>query len=803
MSKKNIEIKRYEASIKQGLSKKQVEYNKSIGQVNKVRDKKKDQYFKIFIKNIFTFFNMLLLALAIILIIAGKWKSCFFIIVFVANTFITMFQDLRAKALVDRLSLVNKEKITAIRNSKEVKIDANEIVLDDIIILKAGEQVPCDGIILDGKLELDESSITGESLTQRRKEKETILSGTYVISGTAYVRINHVGKDNYINALQDKAKDFKSPKSLMYVQLNYLFKGISVIVILIGILMILQKGLLDSIFDSWEKFEQNVAPVAGALISMIPSGMYLLASTSLVVGVINLAKENVLVQNMYSIETLARIDTLCLDKTGTLTDGSMSVKKVVQLDDIPFNKDKFDIVMGSFNKAVNDNNFTATALINSYGNKGVYQKIDSKPFSSERKYSIATLEEIGTICVGAYGFVPAKTSEDEERMIDELSKEGYRILVVGYTKKVLNLEKTISNLDPIALIVIEDGIREGVKDVIKWFNKNNVDLKIISGDNPYTVSSIAETVGVINFDKFISLDGKTDDEVREAALKYTVFGRVKPEQKEIIIETLRKNKHTVGMFGDGINDTLALKSSDVPISISCATKAAKDVSSIILLNDNFNSLPQVISQGRRVINNLQRTCSLFLIKTIFAIIVNIYFLISGMIGGVSYVFTPENFYGWEIVTIGLAAFFLALEQNNNEIVKGKFVLNIFKNAIPFGIGISLGVIGLFIYFDLIIKAPITIPKTVSVYYMSILSLIALFAVCYKPNLYRSLVFSFALIFDVGLFAISYLFDKHFNLLDIDTSLAPLTILWPLLIALGCTIFLLLIFYFIKEKRKAK
>lgn len=793
---KKENVRRVLTKYDKGLTNYQVNLRKSQGLSNNTQIKVNRTYLDIFLKNFITFFNILLIAIGVILIAAGKWDSCVFLVILIANISIGLFQDIRAKRMVDKLSLTTKSKVKVVREGRIKFIDSEDIVLDDVLIIGNDEIIPCDGRVLTGTASLNESLLTGESLPVKKIVGDVVYSGTYVTNADIRIRVEKVGSENYIQQLQAKSKVVKRQKSLIYKQLNYLFKIISIIVIVVGIFMLVEYGYIKDAFSSWNSFVENVAIMAGSLVSMIPSGMYLLASTSLTVGALALMKRKVLVRDLYSVETLARVDTLCIDKTGTITDGTMSVYEIEFLKKNKFNKDKFDIVMGSFLNATKDTNFTSQALVDYFGNKGVYKPKQVIPFDSSLKYSAATLEEVGTIVLGAYGFFNIIEDNEVKNKIDAYNKQGFRTLLVGFSEKAIINDKIPTKIIPIAVIVIQDHIRDNAKDTIKRFVENDVNIKVISGDNPVTVSKIAGVVGIPNADKYISLENKTFDEIRELVDEYNVFGRVTPEQKEFIVKALREKKHTTAMFGDGVNDILAMKASDVSISVTAGSRAARDIANLVLLNNEFGSLPDIVGQGRRVINNLQRTCSLFLTKTIFSISLNIFFLLFGlfsrnsMAGPILWPFSTNHFYVWELITIGTSSFFLALEPNN-ERLKGHFLMNIFKKALPSGIIMGCGIVFMFLYsfftkdlngnnFNDLIE--------VSVYYISIASMFVLIQTCYKFNKYRLLVLVYAAVMIALMFLMSIYSD--FNLLKLQRVIHDLNFVTLLIVVLIVSLILI-------------
>lgn len=795
------EIERFFPTFEEGLNQDQVRIRNEQRLNNKVKDDTKKQYLLIILSNVFTFYNILLFTIGIFLLVADfqkQWTNCFFMVVVLTNTAIGLVQDLRSKYKRDKLTIIDAKKVECVRSSKIENIDIDKIVLDDILHLKEGDQVPCDSFILSGDVTVDESILTGESLPIKKVAGAGLMSGSYILSGSVFAKVIAVGKENYASKIQAKTKDYKTPKSQMFLQLNRLFKIISGVVIFVGLLTILSKGLVDSAFTDYESFQREIAPIAGALISMIPSGMYLLISTTLTVGVIDLSSKNVLVQDMYSIETLARCDILCLDKTGTITDGNMSVYDTIILKDCPYKIDRLNAVISSYLNAVGDTNFTAKAMCEHFGVTNVFGKISSLQFSTYNKYSSATLDDVGTITIGAYGYVPINDKDLEvKRLVDEYSGKSYRVLVVGLSKNPIKNNKSPEGMTPIALILIQDRIRENAAEIIGWFINKGVNIKVISGDNPLTVQEVAKKVGILNSEKYISLEGLSKEEVKKAAFEYNIFGRVTPEQKEIIVAALKEEKHVVGMFGDGVNDLLALKASNVGITVGCANSAAKDLANIILYNNDFSSLPEVIAQGRRVINNLQRTCSLFLIKTLYAILINIFFLITAATIGVTYPFQPANFYGWDVICIGVAAFFLALEKNNEEIVKGSFLMNIFKAASINGVVMAVEVMVLFLatrWMDVGYKNEVV---TFAVYFMAGGSVISLFGVSYPFDKFRLTVFIMSVIGTALIFLLSYVSPWNIVKLYKETSFVHIAIIDGIMLVI--MVVLAFVLYILFEK----
>lgn len=681
----------FPVDLEVGLTSAQVAQRNEEGLVNRIPKHVSKSYWRIILDNVLNFFNILLFGLSILMIVAQIEITAFgFLFILIINIIIGLYQDIHARHLVDKLRVVSYPTVNVLRDGKLQQIPANQLVLSDIVKVDLGDQIVCDGTVLSGSAELNESMLTGESVGVVKEKDSKIYSGSYVTSGRCFYRVEKLGKDNYAERLQTKAKEFKRGKSEILNTLNYIFRIISVIVIVLGgalFISVISKGNLvypDVMEDS--EFQKTVRAISGSMVAMIPTGMYLLTSVTLAIGVIRLANHRVLVQSMYSIEMLARCDVLCLDKTGTITDGTMHLKEIHQLSDT--SEDEIKQILHTLVDATGDNNSTANAILTSCGDARVIKCYGEIPFNSERKYSAVFLSDGRNVVLGAREFLGCK---DEEiiRKCKEYERNGLRVLLVGQTKKEVSTQKELPKLEFLAILVIEDHIREDAYEIVKWFNDNDVGLRVISGDNPISVSQIAERVGVPGASKFISLEGMSLDEVRLIANKYTVFGRVSPEQKQVIVETLQECGHTVAMTGDGVNDILALKVADCSIAMASGTDATKNTAHLVALDSNFGSLPKVVAEGRRVINNLQRTCTLFLTKTVFAIIMTLMFFIVGLVKitdrtFINYPFITNSMYLWEFLTIGIGSFFLSI-QPNEERLKSSFIVNILKRTIPAGL----------------------------------------------------------------------------------------------------------------------
>lgn len=760
-----------------GLSSQEVEKLKKEGKTNKTKKHVTKTYSEIIIGNVFNFFNIVLFVIAGIMIWAAvgwpgksnpiKFTSFAFLAILILNVLIGLIQDVRARILVDKLRLVTEPKAKVIRDGKETQINIDEIVLGDVVKLDIGDQIPADSILVEGFCSCDESMLTGEAVPIKKAIGDHLFAASFLTKGHCYVKVEKVGSDNYAETLQKQASFFKRPKSEIKNGINRIFAFAGIASIVIGLMMVVSWFLTTFVNDKTIftdpnnlEFPKFVSKLSGSMVSMIPAGLYLLTSLTLAVGVIMLSKKKMLVQELYCIEMLARVDVLCLDKTGTLTDGRMSVSAIIPIGD----PNEVNLAASFVTHATGDKNPTALALLDRFPGAPELEVLATSPFDSETKYSAATTNG-RTYVLGAYGFVDSNKVAKAENGIKDASENGYRVLCVYRNPNELKNGKIQGKSTLIGYVLIEDHIKEDAARNIAWFKGNGVAVKIISGDSPVTVSSIAKRVGLDNPDLYVSCEGKSNDELKELALTHSIFGRVTPEQKEIIVKALQEAGHTVGMTGDGVNDILALKAADCSIAMASGSDAAKNVSHLVSLNDDFSRLPDVVDQGRRVINNLQRTCSLFLSKTFFAVALSLIFLISSLIpGGDSYPFMTNNMFAWEYITIGISAFFLAL-QPSHEKLKSSFLKNILVKALPAGIVEVLAVLMCLACVSLFpnflvhdgASAYELAFVTLSVISFSSVSVVVLLKVCMPLNKYRTVVFfsmaaATVLIFSIDFFA---------------------------------------------------
>ena len=687
-------IKRFNPSPETGLEKKQVYTRYEEGYANEIVNKTTKSYPQIIFGTIFTFFNILCFAIAGALIAIGSYRNLTFLAVIVANIVIAIVQEVKAKTTVEKITLLTTPTARVIRDSKECECKVNDVVLDDILKLSNGGQVCADAIIVEGECEVNESLLTGESKSIKKRKGDMVYAGSYLTSGKCFARVDRIGDDTYSAKLVAKAKLLKKNQSELLKNMRLITRIISFIIIplAIGTFLVNRFALPGDTAKVIEK-------TSGSVVGMIPAGMYLLTSLALAVGVIKLAKKKTLVQDLYSIEMLSRVDVLCLDKTGTITDGTMKVSSVIGLS--KNEQYSADEIIGSMLTALGDNNQTAQALLAHFGYSRKLTPIASLPFSSQRKLSAVTFQGGTTYIMGAPGFVTKKINAELERQIKNYAARGLRVLLLAKTTgKITDDKLPDKEATPIYLIVIEDHIRESAYETIKWFKENDVQIKIISGDDPITVSEISKRVGVANAHKFISLEGLSNKQVVEAANEYTVFGRVTPEQKCILIKSIKALGHKVAMTGDGVNDILALKESDCSIAMASGSEAARNVANVVLLNSDFSSMPDVVSEGRRVVNNVSKSSSLFLMKTFFMFFVALFC----MCARICTPFDPNQLFLLETFVIGIPTFVLALQPNKDRI-RGKFLNNFISKAIPGSIIFSLIFVTCFIFNSITMSGP--------------------------------------------------------------------------------------------------
>lgn len=731
--KEIVPLERFCPDINIGLSENELEERKKRKLVNVAKNKSSKSVLRILFENIFTYFNLIWAIIFVALMCVEAYSDLIFMIPVVLNTLIAIIQEIKAKYTVEKLSLVSSPKLTAIRDGKRVLLHASHLYPDDIIELTVGNQIPADCIIVSGEAELNESLLTGESNAIRKKVGDTILAGSFIFSGTVLARVDKLIGDSYIQTIATEAKKFKKPNSNLFKDLQTIIKYIGIIIIPIGGLMFLNNYLSYAGDPNWLKLV--ITKTCGSLTGMVPAGMFLLVTIALTVGVIKLATKHTLVKDLYSIEMLARTNMLCLDKTGTITDGTMNVIHYECFDESV----NFELLVQNILSAQKTSNSTFNALLSKFGTENALEVGKVIEFSSDRKYSATRLGD-STYLLGAPEFSCKNLSEKIKLLIEERAKLGERVLLISKTQEDIDeehLDRLPATTQPLGIITLVDHIRDDAIDTINWFKTNGVKIKIISGDNPNTVSTIARRVGVEDAEKCISLENLSPQQVKTIADQYTVFGRVTPEQKHILVKTLKTLGYVVAMTGDGVNDTLALKEADCSIAMADGSDVARNISSLVLMDSKFSSLPRVVKEGRQVINNVQKSSTLFLMKTLFTITLSTIILLIALVtfSAISYPFTPKQLSLLEFFVIGVPSFLLAL-QPNDEQIKGNFIPMVLKKAVPSALLmlLNVGVVLILGKFSVINVAE---QQTLCVLVLTVSGFINLVKLCFPFNALRT------------------------------------------------------------------
>ena len=744
-------VERFNPSETEGLTSEQVAMRNMEGLVNVDTTKKGKSILGIILSNVFTFFNIVYIIIAVLLCIYGLVGQCTFVPVVVANTAIAIVQEIKSKLTLDKLNLITEPHIKILRDGKTVDGSVNEIVLDDIVFISGGEQISADCTVLDGYVEVNEAILTGESDAVVKRKGDTLYAGSFVLSGSCSARVDAIGKFNYIAKLTGRARQYQKPRSQMLKALRGILIFVAIVIVPMTICLYMLNAEAVGAND-WANFsivalnKQALTTTAGSIVSMIPAGPFLLTSIALAASFLRLARNKTMVQELYCIEMLARVDTLCLDKTGTITDGTMRVIESIDLRQSTSSSYTLREIMSSFNSALKADNMTSKALKKYFGapKKPALEATATIPFSSERKMSAVSFKNNGTYVLGAPEFVLKTPNERVDDLVKKYAAQGLRVLLLAHSATTIYNGDTLPQTRrPIAVIVIEDHIRSDAKDTIEWFRKNDVAIKVISGDNPSAVSSIALRVGVENAENYISLDGLTDEEVRDAATKYTVFGRVSPDQKAILVRALKAAGCTVAMTGDGVNDILAMKESDCSISLAGGSDAARQVSHLILMDDSFSNLPKVVAEGRRVVNNIQSATSMYFMKTVYVIVINILLIMMHFAFNKTMQSPLTNLrvtlMDW--VVVALPTTLLAL-QPNERLIKGNFFGNVLKRCLPASITfiITTSVLyGLHAYDVTLVPPEDTLSTMVTITY-TFGGLFALFYACQPFNRWKGAMF---------------------------------------------------------------
>lgn len=731
-----------------GLIEKEVMERKEKGEVNILKEKNVKSNREIISDNVFTLFNLYNFLIAIALTIVGAYSNLVFMLIIILNVCIGTFQEIHAKNMVSKLSVLTVSKVDVIRNEKEIKINVDEIVLDDITILNMGNQICSDSVVLDGKVEVNESLLTGESDTIVKRPGDKLFSGSYVVSGKCHAKVEKVGKDNFAAQIAQKSKKHKKVNSELLNSMKKVTNITSFIIIPVGILLFLQ-----AFFFRGELLKSSVISTSAALLGMLPKGLVLLISISLATGVIKLAKKKVLVQDLYSVETLAHVDILCLDKTGTITEGKMQVSNVDIFNNkiMPISVDK---ALSALVAEMGDNNATFEALKEHFQEEDRYEVVDKTAFSSERKWSSITFKGIGSIVIGAPEKLMDKSNFIMPEAKMELQKSGKRVLLLGFSKDIVE-EGILPSLEIVATIELSDPLRKNAKEMLGFFKNEGVMVKIISGDNPLTVSSISKQAGLEDYESYIDLSKiENDEEIIDLVDEYSIFARVSPNQKSLIVQALQSKGHTVAMTGDGVNDVIALRQADCSITLPEASDVAKQVSQIVLLNSDFSVLKDILMEGRRVVNNITNVARIFFIKTLYSVMLSILNIITCT----AFPFIPIQITLIDLAIEGYTSFFISFEPNGKQI-KESFLRSVLKNALPYSLVIIINIITLYLTAPAL-NISVENMTTIMYYVIGFTSILAVIRVCRPFNKMRVFLCSTTA---VGFFAAAFLFKELLHL----------------------------------------
>ena len=728
-----------------GLNSHEVEYRISNGMVNNENIKNSRSLKTILLSNVITLFNLIHLVLFIFVMTTGSINNAMFVISIIFNMFISIYQEIKAKRIIDKLTIANVSRVNVLRDGKLVSILPSEIVLDDLLYLKAGDNLVVDAVVVNtDSCEVDESIITGESDAIIKNNGDKLISGSIIVCGTAYAKVVSINRDTYANNLIKEASLTIDDSSYLKRCINSILKVITILIVPVGVLL-----FITQFFYSHQTYSESVLSTVAGIVGMIPDGLVLLTSISLTAGVIKMSSKKVIIQKLNGIELLACVDVLCLDKTGTITDGTMEVVDVIKL------YDEIDIEKIISNMVIDRINITDTALANYFELKEKLEIVSHLPFSSSRKYSLVKFNS-GTYALGALEYLSNKEI-DEFNNLDKYVDKGYRIITLVSCDDEFDKDKNLI----IGFVLLKDNVRKNAKETLNYFKEQNVDIKIISGDNPRTVSNILKQINIDGYDKYISFDKVSDDydEIKKIVNNYMIFGRVSPYQKQMIIRAL-KEKSTVGMIGDGVNDILALKEADCGIALASGISAARSVSEVVLTDSDFAILPKIVDEGRRVVNNIERVASMYLIKTVYSFLISLLCIVFSH----EYPFYPVQLSFISIVCVGLPSFFLALEPNYNKVQKG-FLVKVFRNALPSGLCVFINILFLMM-FTYIFKLDFEPFRLVVVVSTGYLNLRLLYNVSLPLSFFRKILLAFcSLSFVLLLFLFNEFFlIKSFNLI---------------------------------------
>lgn len=764
---KRIPTTRYRPDHQTGLTAQQVQEHRMHGWTNQPVDPPSKTTKEIIRENVFTYFNLIFLVLAVLLCLVGSFRDLTFLPVIVLNTLIGIIQETRAKKVLDNLTMLNAPHAMVIRDGKKSQINAEDLVVDDIVIFEAGNQVCADAEVCAGEVQVNESLLTGESDEITKRKGDQLMSGSFIVSGQCHARLDKVGADSYISRLTLEAKAMQNTEqSEMIRSLDKLVKWVGVAIIPIGIILFIQAFVFQG-----EGFRSSVTSMIAAVIGMIPEGLYLLASVALAVSSIRLAQKKVLLHDMKCIETLARVNVLCVDKTGTITENTMEVQDVIPTKEYEEGKLRpLSELLGDFTAAQSSDNITMEAMKRYFKIVSGKKAVAKTGFSSASKYSSVTFEEASYV-LGAPEFVLKEQYENYEEAISAHASKGARVLVFGTAKEEPDGKPLKEAVTPLAYVLLANPIRQEAKETFTYFAEQGVEVKVISGDNPLTVSEVAKEAGIAGAERYVDASTlHTEEEMRAAVLNNAVFGRVTPNQKRKFVQILKEEGKTVAMTGDGVNDVLALKDADCSIAMASGSDAAAQASQLVLLESDFSCMPEVVLEGRRVVNNIQRSASLFLVKNIFSFLLSLVSFVFMF----TYPLEPSQISLISMFTIGVPAFFLALEPNKN-IIKGHFLTNVFLKALPAALTDVLAV-GALVIFGRTFGVSSADISTAATMLLSIVGFMILYTISAPMNVLRGVILGGCI---VGLLFCSIFLNDLFAITGMTTKCVMLFVVFAI------------------------
>ena len=749
-----------------GLSQQEVEERIQKGLVNKVTVSTEKTTWQIIQSNVFTYFNFIFFVLALLLIIVQSWNNLLFLPIVIINSLIGIVQELRARKILSNMQLLHHYTAIAVRDGKEIQLETKDLVQDDIVLFSTGDQIYADAKIVSGELKVNESQLTGEADEIAKQIDDTVMSGSFVVSGKAYARLEKVGDESYINQLTLKAKEVSGKEeSEMVRSVNNLVKVIGFLIIPLGLLLFFQ-----SYVTNHESFQVSIVSTVGAIIGMIPEGLYLLMTLALALGAASLARQQVLLNSMKGIESLSRVDVLCVDKTGTITENTMKVAQVLSVQQ---DNNASQEALKQYLAASPDENETIAAIRDFFASEVVekaWTVVKTFPFSSKSKFGAISFKE-GNFILGAPEFVLKEKLEEYRSYFQQYAESGSRVLVFAESKDQPFTGDLTQTVEPLLFILLENPIRENAADTFSYFDVQGVEVKVISGDNPVTVAAVATKAEIPHAENYVDAQNlDTDEKITQAVEKYTVFGRVTPQQKQKLVQALQANQHKVAMTGDGVNDILAMKTADCSIAMESGNDATKQIAQVVLLDSDFSHMPHIVTEGRRVVNNIQRSASLFLVKNIFSISL----AILSSLFAFTYPLQASQVSLISAFTIGIPGFMLALEPNKQRI-RGRFIRTVLQNAIPAAFVDLLAVL-IVMACGRIFRLSTQEVATSSVILLAVVGFIIIIKLIQPLNRMKTIVVLFNII---GLVISGLLFHSIFLL----SKISPITIILTVILSL--------------------